>query len=86
MFAEGEAATLAEHFIAEIRGGEQPPSYGGVASCYVEFGGGAVAKVNAEFLTGPAPTGSFTPPTAAAGKEKEAFASTRAARWFGHDA
>jgi sulfide:quinone oxidoreductase len=86
MFAEGQAATLAEHLIAEIRGGEQPPPYGGVASCYVEFGGGAVGKVNVAFLTGTTPTGKFTPPSAATAKEKEAFASTRAARWFGHEA
>ena len=86
VFAEGEAVTLAEHLIADIRGGQQPPSYGGRASCYVEFGGGVVAKVNVEFLKGLAPTGSFTPPTAAAGKEKQAFALSRAARWFGHRA
>lgn len=86
VFAEGEAATLADHLIAEIRGGEQPPSYGGAASCYVEFGGGVVGKVNVEFLKGPGPTGTFTPPSVAAAKEKEAFASTRTARWFGHDA
>jgi sulfide:quinone oxidoreductase len=84
VFAEGEAATLADHLIAKIRGGDQPPPYGGEASCYVEFGGGAVAKVDVEFPTGEAPTGSFTPPSAEIGEEKKAFASTRASRWFGH--
>lgn len=83
VFAEGEAATLADHLIAEIRGGDQPPPYGGVAACYVEFGGGTVGKVNVQFLTGPEPSGTFTPPTVATAKEKEAFASSRAARWFG---
>ncbi len=85
VFAEGEAATLADHLIAEFRGGDHPRPYDGVASCYVEFGGDMVGKVDIEFLTGPEPTGTFTPPSAAIAEEKGAFASTRAQRWFGHN-
>jgi sulfide:quinone oxidoreductase len=84
VFAEGEANTLADHLIAELRGGEQPPPYSGEATCYVEFGGGAVAKVEVEFLTGETPTGTFTAPSDEGAAEKKVFASSRAARWFGH--
>jgi sulfide:quinone oxidoreductase len=83
VFAEGEAKTLADHLIAELRDGEQPPPYGGEAICYVEFGGDEVAKVNVAFLTGEAPTGTFTPPSEEGTAEKATFAASRAARWFG---
>ena len=40
-----------------IRDGREPTPYGGVATCYVEFGGGPVARVDVDFLSGSAPTG-----------------------------
>ena len=83
VFAEGEAATLAQHLIAELKGGEQPPRYGGEAICYVEFGGGEVAKVNVRFPAGGTPSGKFFDPSAEGAAEKKTFASSRAARWFG---
>jgi sulfide:quinone oxidoreductase len=84
VFAEGEAATLADHLIAKIRGEGPPVSYGGIASCYVEFGGGPVARADVEFLTGPAPSGRFQPPSLEIKNEKKRFARDRRARWFGH--
>jgi sulfide:quinone oxidoreductase len=84
VFAEGEAATLADHLIAQLRNDGSPPSYGGVAACYVEFGGGLVGRADVDFLTGPSPTGRFQPPSLELREEKARFASTRRARWFGH--
>ena len=83
VFAEGEAATLADHLIGKLRDGSAADSYGGVASCYVEFGGGPVARVDVEFLTGPTPIGRFNPPAPQFREEKATFASTRTSRWFG---
>ena len=47
------------------------------------FGGGRVAKVEANFLGGPAPRAEVVGPSEALAAEKETFASTRRARWFG---
>lgn len=85
VFAEGEAATLADFLIAKLRGGDAPGPYVGVASCYVEFGGGRVAKVDVDFLTGTAATGRFQAPSRGGAKEKELFESSRRKRWFGTD-
>lgn len=84
VFAEGEAATLADHLLAELRGDEAPSPYGGVASCYVEFGGGAVGRADVDFLTGTQPTGRFQTPSLEIGEEKSAFAAHRRRRWFSH--
>ena len=84
VFAEGEARTVAEGLVSRIRHGEPPPSYGGAAACYLEFGRSGVARVDVDFLGGPAPTGRFNPPSPEMAAEKEAFGSTRRLRWFGH--
>jgi sulfide:quinone oxidoreductase len=83
VFAEGAGAVVAEHIIATIRGGEGPAPYGGVASCYVEFGGHLVGRVDADF-SGPTPTGPFAGPSIETAQEKKEFASTRRQRWFGY--
>ena len=85
VFAEGEAVTLAEHLIGKIRDGRAPSPYAGVASCYVEFGAGLVARADVEFLTGPSPKGRFQPPSLIHRDEKANFASTRRERWFGRE-
>ena len=83
VFAEGAARTAAAAVLAEVRGGEQPPAYAGAGTCYVEFGGGRVGRVDVDFLSGPKPTGSFSEPSVALASEKEHFGSSRRARWFG---
>ena len=82
VFAEGAARVVADSLIASLRGGAQPGGYGGQGSCYVEFGGGRVGRVDVDFLTGPKPTGTFQAPSAALVAEKQAFGATRRARWF----
>jgi sulfide:quinone oxidoreductase len=83
VFAEGAARVVAASLIAEIRGGEQPPTYSGAGTCYVEFGGNRVGKVDVDFLSGPKPTGTYTEASVALMSEKQHFGSSRRARWFG---
>lgn len=83
VFSEGAARIVAAALIAEFQGGEPPAAYPGAGSCYVEFGGDRVGRVDVDFLSGPAPTGSFLEPSLALAGEKQHFGSSRRARWFG---
>jgi sulfide:quinone oxidoreductase len=83
VFSEGAARVVAASLIAELQSGEQPSAYTGMGSCYVEFGAGRVARVDVDFLSGPAPTGSFMDPSVALAEEKKLFGSSRRASWFG---
>ena len=81
--AEGEARTLADVLVHQIRGGATPESYKGIATCYIEFGGPKVARFDANFLGGPAPFGTFTEASEEMAASKVEFGSTRRQRWFG---
>ena len=83
VFSEGAARVVAASLIAELQGGEQPSAYNGAGSCYIEFGGDRVGRVDVDFLSGPTPTGSFSEPSVALVDEKQQFGSSRRARWFG---
>jgi sulfide:quinone oxidoreductase len=81
VFAEGAARVVAESLIATAQNGEQPEPYDGLGSCYIEFGGGKVGRVDVDF-SGPKPTGEFHAPSDALVAEKAHFGSSRRARWF----
>jgi sulfide:quinone oxidoreductase len=81
VFAESAARTVGDEIIARIRGGDVRP-YDGAGSCYVEFGGHKVGRIDADFLTGPTVTAPFTPPSAEGAAQKAEFASSRRKRWF----
>lgn len=83
VFSEGAARVVAASLIAELLGGERPPAYAGAGSCYIEFGGGRIARVDVDFLSGSSATGIYHPPSDALMAEKEHFGSSRRARWFG---
>jgi sulfide:quinone oxidoreductase len=83
LFAEGAGRVVADHLIAEIRGGAEPGPYDGKGSCYIEFGEELVGRVDVDFLSGPAPTASFAPPSAAIATDKRTYAAARGERWFG---
>jgi sulfide:quinone oxidoreductase len=84
VFAEGAARVVADQLIARIRGANEPPGYDGRGSCYIEFGGHEVARVDVDFYSTPGhPTGSFVAPSAEVATEKAEFSSVRRARWFG---
>jgi len=83
VFAEAAAGVVADDIAARLRGGVLQRRYEGAGSCYIEFGGGMVGKVEANFLGGPAPTARLVGPSRELAAEKEAFGSTRRERWFG---
>ena len=83
VIAEGEAATVADVLIARITGGPPPAPYSGEMTCYIEMGQDTVGTVDANFLSGPAPTALFTPPSLEGAEDKRRFAAFRRDRWFG---
>ena len=83
VFAENAAGVVADHIIARHRGETVDRRYEGEGNCYLEFGGGRVAKVEANFLGGPAPTAQLVGPSEELAADKKKFASDRRARWFG---
>jgi sulfide:quinone oxidoreductase len=84
VFAEGEARTVADVLLERLGGGAPAPPYQGTASCYLEIGDGRVARVDVNFLGGPAPTGTFSAASVEHAEEKEQFGSSRRHRWFGY--
>jgi sulfide:quinone oxidoreductase len=83
VIAEGEASTVADVLIARLTDGPPPAPYPGEMTCYIEMGDDTVGTVDANFLSGPAPTASFTSPSLAAADDKRRFAASRQERWFG---
>jgi sulfide:quinone oxidoreductase len=83
VFAEGAARVVAASLIAEARGGGGSSQYKGAGSCYVEFGGDRVGRVDVDFFSGSKPTGTFFEPSPALVEEKRYFGSSRRSRWFG---
>lgn len=83
VFAEGAARVVADEVLAEIKGREEPDGYDGRGSCYIEFGGGQVGRVDVDFLSAPKPTGTFQTPSSALVAEKQNFGLSRRTRWFG---
>jgi sulfide:quinone oxidoreductase len=84
IFAEAAAHVVADDIAAAITGGEPPGPYSGSGICYAEFGDGRVSKVEVDFLSGEAPAAQPYEATVAHAAEKDEFAATRRARWFGH--
>jgi sulfide:quinone oxidoreductase len=83
VFAEAAARVVADDIAARLHGGELQRPYDGAGNCYIEFGGGMVGKVEANFLGGPKPTARLVGPSRELAAEKEEFGSTRRERWFG---
>jgi sulfide:quinone oxidoreductase len=83
VFAENAAGVVADNIIARHRGETTERRYEGEGNCYLEFGGGRVAKVEANFLGGPSPTARLVGPSEELAADKKAFGAERRARWFG---
>lgn len=86
VFAESAATVVADDIAARLRSEVLQRPWDGAGHCYIEFGAGAVGKVEANFLGGPAPTARLVGPSPELAAEKDAFGATRRARWFGHTA
>ena len=83
VFAEGAARAVASALIAKIGHGGASREFDGFGTCYIEFGGGLVGKVEVDFFSGPKPTGTYYEPSLGLRADKENFVSLRRARWFG---
>jgi sulfide:quinone oxidoreductase len=83
VFAESAAKAVATALNAKIRNAGKAVEYGGFGTCYIEFGGGRVGKVEVDFFSGPKPTGNYYEPSGVLRAEKDHFGSSRRARWFG---
>jgi sulfide:quinone oxidoreductase len=85
VFAERQAAVVADAIIARVRGDIAAVPYDGRGICYVEFGGGRVARVDVTFRKGQAPTGDYDDASELFAADKSEFGSSRIRRWFGRD-
>jgi sulfide:quinone oxidoreductase len=85
VFAEAAARVVADDITARLHGHELERPYEGAGTCYLEFGGGMVGVVEANFLGGPAPTARLVGPSTELAADKDEFANTRRERWFGSD-
>ncbi|WMT92586.1 FAD/NAD(P)-binding oxidoreductase [Pelagibacterium sp. H642] len=82
VFAEKAARAVASALVAKVRRNEDVVQYDGIGTCYIEFGGGRIGKVEVDFFSGPTPTGNYHEPSVALRADKENFGSSRRARWF----
>lgn len=83
VFAEGAARAVASDLIVKLRNSGVARPYDGSGTCYIEFGGGRVGKVEVDFFSGPTPTGTYHEPSDAMREDKDNFGAVRRARWFG---
>jgi sulfide:quinone oxidoreductase len=83
VFAEGAAKAVATALIAKVTNAGKPVENNGFGTCYIEFGGGRIGKVEVDFFSGSKPTGNYYEPSGALRVEKDHFGSSRRARWFG---
>ena len=83
VFAEGAAKAVASALTAKIANAGASREFDGFGTCYIEFGGGRVGKVEVDFFSGPKPTGTYYEPSLGLRADKENFVSSRRARWFG---
>ena len=83
IFAESAGRAVAEHIIVRLRDAGEAKPYDGAGSCFIEFGDDTVGRVDVDFLTGPSVTAPFTPPSLQGAQEKEQFAASHRALWFG---
>jgi sulfide:quinone oxidoreductase len=82
-FAEAAGRAVAEDIAATLSGGELEHPFEGAGHCYLEFGGGRAARVEANFFGGPKPAAQLVGPSRDYAADKEEFAASHRERWFG---
>jgi sulfide:quinone oxidoreductase len=85
VFAEGQAAIVADRLAARIDGSPPEAEYDGRGICYVEFGDDTVGRVEVTFRPDQPPSGTFDTPSLDWAASKSEFGRTRMARWFGKE-
>ena len=83
---EAAAQAVAADIAARLHGGQPSAPYQGSGTGDIEFGGGLVGKIEANFIGGPAPTARIIASPRELAAEKEAFVARRRDCWFGLDA
>lgn len=83
VFAEGAARAVAAAISARLRNQEVPVTHRGTGSCYIEYGGGRIGRVDIDFSDPENPTGVYHEPSVALRVHKDNFGASRRARWFG---
>jgi sulfide:quinone oxidoreductase len=83
VFAEGQAASVADAIIAMQHGQGHPEPYEGDGVCYTEFGRNQIGLIRVTFRAGERPVGTFSGPSVEYAAEKSEFGSHRIRRWFG---
>jgi sulfide:quinone oxidoreductase len=82
VFAEGQAAVVADRIIARVRGAASTAQYDGRGRCYLEFGRDQVARVDVTFVSGAVPSGALDGPSPELAADKVEFGASRIRRWF----
>ena len=82
-FAEDAASTVVSDVLRTIRGAGNVGPFKAQGACYFEFGGGEVAKIEANFLEKESPQVELSGPSVEFRPDKDDFESTRIQRWFG---
>jgi sulfide:quinone oxidoreductase len=85
VFAEGQAAVVADAILARARGAGTTSTYDGHGICYMEFGQDQIGMVDVFFQAGVSPHGDLIGPSTDLMAEKAGFGTSRVARWFGRD-
>jgi sulfide:quinone oxidoreductase len=85
VFAEGQAAIVADAILARARGGRTDSTYDGHGICYMEFGHEQVGMVDVFFQAGVTPHGDLIGPSTDLMSNKVEFGSSRISRWFGRE-
>jgi len=82
VFAEGQALAVARRLAAEVLG-EEPPSYLGRGTCYVETGRNEAAPAEIRLLEEGGPAARIEAPSTKGLESKRQFEAERLERWFG---
>ncbi len=85
VFAEGQAAVVADRIVSLVRSAEPAATYDGRGVCYLEMGRDQVARVEVSFVPGRPPAGGMEGPSAGLVADKGRFGRERIRRWFDRD-
>jgi len=81
-FAEDAARTVVSDILRKEGLAQELVKFNAIGACYLELGGGQVAKVNANFLGGEKPQLSLEGPSPELLSDRQRFESSRRDRWF----
>ena len=81
-FSESAARAVASQIVRRIRG-EGDQVRGGVGTCFMEFGGGEVGRIEVDFGAPGGPSAQLVGPSVEFAADKAQFGAVRSARWFG---